>query len=52
VAQLGCYRGIAELHSLALAAEVAGWRRFPSGTRWKNSRGPTPEGSLHANHEP
>src|SRR5215510_864265 len=25
---------------------------LPSGTRWKNSRGPTPEGSMHANHEP
>ena len=25
---------------------------LPSGTRWKNSRGPTPEGSTHANHEP
>ncbi len=31
------------------------WTRFlaafPSGTRWKYSRGPTPEGSLQANHE-
>src|SRR5687768_12737427 len=25
---------------------------LPSGTRWKNSRGPTPEGSTQANHEP
>ena len=25
---------------------------LPSGTRWKNSRGPAPEGSMHANHEP
>jgi hypothetical protein len=25
---------------------------LPSGTRWKNSRGPTPEGSMHANAEP
>src|SRR6202035_3805 len=25
---------------------------LPSGTRWKNSRGPTPEGSTHANREP
>lgn len=24
---------------------------FPSGTRWKYSRGPTPEGSMQANHE-
>jgi transposase len=30
VARLGCYRGIAELNGLTLAAEVAGWRRFPS----------------------
>jgi len=30
VTRLGCYRGIAELTGLVLAAEVAGWRRFPS----------------------
>jgi transposase len=30
VARLGCYRGIAELNGLTLAAEVAGWRRFPA----------------------
>ncbi len=30
VARLGCYRGIAELGALTLAAEVAGWRRFPA----------------------
>jgi hypothetical protein len=24
---------------------------LPSGTRWKYSRGPTPSGSAHANHE-
>ena len=30
VARPGCYRGIAELHGLALAAGVAGWHRFPS----------------------
>jgi transposase len=29
VARLGCYRGIAELHSLALAAEVAGLAPVP-----------------------
>ena len=28
VARLGCYRGIAELHGLALAAEVVDWRRL------------------------
>jgi ABC-type Mn2+/Zn2+ transport system ATPase subunit len=31
---------------------VLGSPGFPSGTRWKNSRGPTPEGSTHANAEP
>ena len=30
VARLGCYRGIAELGALTLAAEVADWRRFPA----------------------
>lgn len=30
VARLGCYRGIAELTGLVLAAEVVDWRRFPS----------------------
>jgi transposase len=28
VARLGCYRGIAELNGLTLAAEVVDWRRF------------------------
>jgi transposase len=30
VARLGCYRGIAELGGLTLAAEVVDWRRFPA----------------------
>ena len=30
VARLGCYRGIAELNGLTLAAEVVDWRRFPT----------------------
>jgi transposase len=30
VALLGCYRGIAALTGLVLAAEVVDWRRFPS----------------------
>jgi transposase len=30
VARLGCYRGIAELNGLTLAAEVVDWRRFPA----------------------
>ena len=30
VARLGCYRGIAGLTGLVLAAEVVDWRRFPS----------------------
>ena len=42
VAQLGCYRGIAELHSLALAAEVAGWRRFPSARAFMGFTGLVP----------
>jgi len=37
VARPGCYRGIAELHSLALAAEVAGWHRFPSARAFTGS---------------
>jgi RNA polymerase sigma-70 factor (TIGR02960 family) len=31
---------------------VLGSPGFLSGTRWKNSRGPKPEGSMHANAEP
>ena len=30
VTTLGCYRGIAELTALTLAAEVVDWRRFPA----------------------
>ena len=32
VARLGCYRGIAGLTGLTLAAEVVDWRRFGSGS--------------------
>ena len=42
VARLGCYRGIAELHSLALAAEVAGWHRFPSARAFTGFTGLVP----------
>ena len=38
----GCYRGIAELHSLALAAGVAGWRRFPSARAFMGFTGLVP----------
>jgi transposase len=37
VARPGCYRGIAELHSLALAAEVVDWHRFPSARAFMGS---------------
>jgi transposase len=42
VAQLGCYRGIAELHGLALAAEVADWPRFPSARAFTGFTGLVP----------
>jgi transposase len=44
VARLECYRGIAELHSLALAAEVAGWHRFPSARAFMGFTGLVPGG--------
>ena len=40
--QLGCYRGIAELHSLALAAEVVDWHRFPSARAFTGFAGLVP----------
>ena len=42
VARLGCYRGIAELNSLALAAEVVDWRRFPSARAFMGFTGLCP----------
>ena len=42
VARPGCYRGIAELHSLALAAEVVDWRRFPSARAFMGFTGLVP----------
>ena len=42
VARLGCYRGIAELHSLALAAEVVDWHRFPSARAFMGFTGLVP----------
>ena len=42
VARLRCYRGIAELHSLALAAEVVDWRRFPSARAFMGFTGLVP----------
>ena len=42
MAQLGCYRGIAELHSLALAAEVVDWHRFPSARAFMGFTGLVP----------
>jgi transposase len=42
VRRLGCYRGIAELTGLTLAAEVAGFRRFPSAPAFMGFTGLTP----------
>jgi len=42
VARLGCYRGIAELHGLALAAEVVDWRRFGSARAFMGFTGLVP----------
>jgi transposase len=42
VARLGCYRGIAELNSLALAAEVVDWHRFPSARAFMGFTGLVP----------
>jgi transposase len=42
VARLGCYRGIAELNGLTLAAEVVDWRRFPSARAFMSFTGLVP----------
>jgi transposase len=42
VARLGAYRGIAELTALTLAAEVAGWHRFPSARAFTGFTGLIP----------
>ncbi len=42
VRQLGCYRGIAELTGLTLAAEVVDWRRFPSARAFMGFTGLVP----------
>jgi transposase len=42
VARLSCYRGIAELTGLVLAAEVAGWRRFPAARAFMGFTGLVP----------
>ena len=42
VARLGCYRGIAELNGLTLAAEVGDWRRFPSARAFMGFTGLVP----------
>ena len=41
VARLGCYRGIAELGALTLAAEVVDWRRFPAARAFMGYTGPS-----------
>ncbi|HXS65155.1 MAG TPA: IS110 family transposase [Streptosporangiaceae bacterium] len=43
-ARLGCYRGIAEMNGLTLAAEVAGWRRFPPARAFMCLTGLVPAG--------
>lgn len=42
VARLGCYRGIAELTGLVLAAEVVDWRRFGSARAFMGFTGLVP----------
>ena len=42
VARLGCYRGIAELSALTLAAEVVDWRRFPAARMFMSYTGLVP----------
>jgi transposase len=42
VSRLGCYRGIASLHGLTLAAEVVDWRRFPSARAFMGFTGLVP----------
>jgi transposase len=42
VARLGCYRGIALLTGLTLAAEVTDWRRFPSARAFMGFTGLVP----------
>ncbi len=44
-ARLGCYRGIAELTGLTLAAEVAGWRRSSNPGARRPGRGVVTPGS-------
>jgi transposase len=42
VARLACYRGIAELGGLTLAAEVVDWRRFPAARAFMSWTGLVP----------
>jgi transposase len=42
VARLGCYRGIAELTALSLAAEVVDWHRFPAARAFMSFTGLVP----------
>jgi transposase len=42
VTRLGCYRGIAALNALTLAAEVTDWRRFPSARAFTGFTGLVP----------
>ena len=42
--RLGCYRGIAGLGALTLAAEVASWRRFRAARTFMSCTGLVPAG--------
>jgi transposase len=42
VGRLGCYRGIAELTALSLAAEVVDWHRFPAARAFMSFTGLVP----------
>jgi transposase len=42
VARLGCYRGIAELGALTLAAEIVDWRRFAAARAFMSYTGLVP----------
>ncbi len=42
MARLGCYRGIAGLTALTLAAEIVDWRRFPAARAFMGWTGLVP----------
>ena len=50
VARLGCYRGIAQLTGLTLAAEVADWRRFAAARAFMGFTGLVPSEYSSGDH--